>query len=349
MASEAGPPGILSSDRIVGVCRILNDGDVIFANLSRLADYGIRKFILSDMQSSDNSRAEIQRFAQTRKDATVFIIDDPGRDILGSKIATGLAALAASALDAVWVLPFDPDDFFWIAPGARIDLDEANVDYIRLPWLQVHPQSLDGTTIVQWLGRDRLEQVVKLTVAPGKVLVKWRDDLVIERGHHWLHSKLNRVLKSVRGDDIGAAMVHIPMRSREQILEKIQLQVAAEKIVRGEFQKTTYSTIAAMTERDGTNCLVALIDAMWRKDQAKFLALCQHHSLDPKQFGYMSDLILRDGYSFEPPDGRNWQPIETAPKFSNYRRKDAVRQQKVPVSTRLHAALLRIRGYRRAS
>jgi hypothetical protein len=349
MAGTARRPGILPPNGIVGICRIYNDGDVIFANLSRLADYGIRKFILSDMRSTDNSRAEIERFIKTYKNSTVFVIDDPGREILGSKIATGLSAFAASALDAIWILPFDPDDFLWISPQITVDLTEGDIDYIRLPWLQVHPKCLEGGTIKEWLDREHLDHVVKLNVSPGKVIVRWRADLVIERGHHWLHSKSGRVLKGIRGDDIGAAMTHIPMRSPQQLLEKMKLQAEAEKIVRGEFHKTLYSTIAVMLARNQTDWLVALIEAIWRRDQLGFGALCAEQSIDPQQFGYLADLVFNDPFNFRPPDGANWLAINKAPRMFTYRRKDSAKPQRVGMATRMHAAMLRMQGYVRAS
>jgi hypothetical protein len=341
---------ILPPDYVVGVGRIYNDADVIFANLSRLAAYGVRKFILSDMQSDDSSRAEIERFAKAHSDLTVFIIDDPGREILVSKVVTGLAALAAKALDALWIIPFDPDDFLWLAPGVTLDLADTDIDFIRLPWFQVHGKHIEGTTVQQWLARDQLDEVVRLTVSPGKMMFKWRDDLVIERGHHWIHSKTGRILKGVNGDDIGAAMAHIPIRSPSQLLSKLRLQAAAENVVvRGEVHKTHYTTIAAMLEQDGTSALDELIDAVWRRDQNAFQALCKERLINPRQFGYLSDLVLRESLTFHPPNGTGWQSLDKAPRIFTYRRKDSVKKQRIALYTRLQAALLRMRGYSRAS
>jgi hypothetical protein len=341
--------GIRPSDRVVGICRVLNDGDVIFSNLAHLASYGIRKFIVSDMQSRDNTRAEIQRFAQLNKEVTVFIVDDPGVEILGSKYFTGLAAFAALSLDAAWIIPFDADDFLWLAANVTLDLGAADIDYILLPWLQVHPAGFDRTPIAELLSGNELPTVVKLAVSPGKMLFRWREDLVIERGHHWLHSKKSRVLRGVRGDDIGAAMVHFPIRSREQFLRKIQSGAAAEKRSRGTVHGTHHSALGSTLDNEGEAFVAALIDAMWRRDRVGFEALCAERAVDASQFGYLSDLVLQDEYEFRLPDGcANWHSIAAAQKTLAFRRKDRETKHRVDLTTRLRIALLRMRGYKRA-
>jgi hypothetical protein len=336
------------TERVVGICRVINDDDVIFTNLNRLADYGISKFIVSDMQSGDNTRAEIKRFAQ-RRGLTVFIIDDPGREILGSKVFTGLAAFAASALDVTWILPIDADDFLWVAPNVSIDLAALDVDFVLMPWLQVHPASLDGTTITDLLGRDRLDNVVRLAVSPGKVMVRWRDDVVIERGHHWVHSKSGRVLTGLRGEDIGMTMAHIPIRSTERFVGKIRTGAAAEKAATGRAHATHHSTLGQTLEREGAAYLESLLDAMWRRDRSDFLKLCASRGLDPRQFGYVSDLVLCDSGEFMPPGGGRWQVTELAQRIFAFRRKDRDTKHRVDVATRLQVALLRMKGYARAS
>jgi hypothetical protein len=350
MNDTAGARSILPSEQIVGICRVLNDGDIIFSNLSHLAGYGVRKFIVSDMQSRDNTRAEIERFASLTPDATVFIVDDPGYNILGSKVFTGLSAFAASALDATWIIPFDADDFLWLAPDVRLDLRAADIDYILLPWLQVHPAGFETASIAGFLDRGQLEPVVKLAVSPGKMIFRWRDDLVIERGHHWLHSKNARVLRGVRGEDIGAAMAHFPIRSRQQFLRKIQSGAAAEIRAKGTVHVTHHSALGTTLDREGEAFVTALIDAMWRRDRAVFETLCAERSVDARQFGYLSDLVLRDSFDFRPPvNAHNWRSLDGAQKILAFRRKDRETKHKVDLSTRLHVAFLRMRGYERSS
>jgi hypothetical protein len=340
---------LIGAEHVVGICRIINDGDVIFANLNRLASLGISKFIISDMQSSDNTRAEIERFAK-RQAVKVFIIDDPDREVLGSKMFTGLAAFAATALGSTWILPFDADDFLWIAPSASINLNELDVDFILLPWLQLHPASLDNTSIEALLGGDRLASVVRPNASPGKIMVRWRDDMVIERGQHWAHSKSGRVLIGVRGEDIGATMVHIPIRSSERFIGKVTTGARAEKVATGLTHVTHHSALGQTLEREGRPFLESLIDAMWRRDKKSFLDLCHSRKLDPKQYGYLSDLALLESIEFLPPADRGkWLGVDTAQRILAFRRKDRDTKHRVDVTTRLRVALLRMRGYSRAS
>ncbi len=340
--------GFIAADRIVGICRVVNDGDVIFANLSRLADYGMTKFIVSDLKSSDETRAEIERFAG-RPGIRVFIIDDPGKDILGSKFFTGMASFAAGAFDATWILPFDADDFLWLAPEVQLDFANLGVDFILLPWLQMHPASFEDTTIVARLARPQLDEVTRLSVAPGKVLVRWQEDLVIERGHHWVHSKNGRVLKGLRGEDIGLTMAHVPIRSPARFIGKIKGGAAAERLAPG-VRGTHHSALGQTLEQAGAGFLESLVDAMWRRDRGTFLALCASRALDPHQFGYLSDLALRDSGRFLPPDGAStWQPADSARRILAFRRKDRDTKHRIDVATRLQVALLRLKGYARAS
>jgi len=341
--------GFSAADRIVGICRVVNDGDVIFANLTRLADYGMTKFIVSDMKSNDETRAEIDRFA-TRAGVSVFVIDDPGKDFLGSKFFTAMAGFAAGAFDATWILPFDADDFLWLDPQVRLDFASLDVDFILLPWLQMHPASFEGTTILERLARPRLDEVVRLSVAPGKVLVRWQEDLVIERGHHWVHSKSGRILKGLRGEDIGLTMAHVPIRSRARFIGKIKGGAAAERLAGPGLRTTHHSALGQTLEDAGPAFLESLVEAMWQRDRAAFLALCASRGLDPQQFGYLSDLVLRDSGRFLPPDGAaTWQPAASARRILAFRRKDRDTKHRVDVATRLQVALLRLKGYARAS
>jgi Glycosyl transferase family 2 len=350
MNKAASARAIFPSERVVGICRVLNDGDIIFANLTQLAKYGISKFIVSDMQSQDGTRAEIQRFAALNPDLTVFVVDDPGVNILGSKFFTGLSAFAAISLNATWIIPFDADDFLWLAPNVTLDLSAADIDYILLPWLQVHPSGFETTPIAEVLDGDRPPTVIKLAISPGKMIFRWSEDLVIERGHHWLHSNKSRVLRGVKGEEIGAAMLHFPIRSRDQFLRKIQSGAAAEKRSRGTVHSTHHSALGATLDRQGEAFIASLVDAMWRRDRIGFAALCAERSVDPSQFGYLSDLVLRDRYDFRPPvDSPNWRSLAGAQKTLAFRRKDRETKHKIDLATRLRVALLRMRGYVRVT
>jgi hypothetical protein len=345
MKQEIGRSGLSPSNRVAGVCRVINDGDIIFANLSQLAKYGVRKFVVSDMRSHDNTRAEVERFASANPDATVFIVDDPGYNILGSKIFTGLSAFAAHALEVSWIVPFDADDILWLAPNVTLDLEGADIDYVLLPWLQVHPAAFAAKGIADYLNRDHLGSVVELAVSPGKMMFRWAADLVIERGHHWLHSTNGRVLRGVRGAEVGAAMAHFPIRTAEQFLAKISSGAAAEKRAQGSAHATHHSALGTILQKDGEQAISRLIDAMWRKDQISFQTLCAQQSVDPRQLSYLSDLVMRDGFDFRGSrEGTSCRSLSDARKILSYRRKDNSAKLRVDVSTRLHVALLRALG-----
>jgi hypothetical protein len=341
--------GIFPPGRVVGICRIVNDGDVIFTNLMRLAATGITKFVISDLRSTDNTGEEIRRFRAERPDVIVYVVDDPGHHILASKVLTGLAALAARVLDTDWVVPFDADDFVWLAPGVGLPLDQVDVDFIMLPWLQLHPSALEGRTIQKVLDDDRLADVY-YSGGPGKVILKWKDDLIIERGQHWLHSTTGRVLTGVRGDEIGAAMVHVPIRSQEQFTRKIRLVGAVEKAARDRLNLTHHSSLGTILAADsGQEDLNALLDAMWSRDQTSFVRLCKTLALEPNSLAYLSTLAFGEPCDFKPEgSNRQWASISTAQKIVAFRRKDRDTKHKVDVLTRLQVALMRMRGYARA-
>lgn len=203
---------------------VRDEEDILRANLEAHLALGVDRFIVTDNRSEDRTPAILRAFEQR---GLAVVIDEPADDYAQSEWVTRMARLAASDLGADWVINSDADEF-WLPAAGNLKSTLASVPS-DTNVLVVHrddfvPRPHDGLPFHE---RMLVRQAVSLNAVgkplPPKVCHRARTDIVVEQGNH-------RVRAPGRGrtlDDGRITIAHFPLRSLEQVRNKIEKGGAA--------------------------------------------------------------------------------------------------------------------------
>jgi hypothetical protein len=284
-------------DKIAAISLIKNEVDVIALNLQHLFDCGVRNFAIADNGSTDTTLNVIRQFATEAPTATIFVLNDPIPAHLQSKKITALSAFAASYFRSEWILPFDADDFFWVSPGPRIDLDGLDADFVRLPWLQLHPAFVPLVDLAKLLQEPRLPNVIKSRFP--KMLFRYSDNIIVGEGNHGVDHRFGKLLRGVNGADAGLGMAHYPLRTQQQLERKFA--DGATALEAGKLhQEVGYhwrpgAILAKSTNESGGSLLWSIF---MERDATKFSAFCAEHGVDPVSLAYLWEMISKKPETF---------------------------------------------------
>src|SRR5215211_5104298 len=112
--AEAGPP------KLVMALKVRDEGDVLEANLRFHHALGVAHFVVTDNGSTDETPEILRRYSEA---GLATVIEEPGTDyrIAGAGWLTRMARMAATDLDAEWVIHTDADEFWLPAEGSLQD------------------------------------------------------------------------------------------------------------------------------------------------------------------------------------------------------------------------------------
>jgi Glycosyl transferase family 2 len=100
--------------------KVRDEGDILEENLRFHHALGVDHFVVTDNGSTDETPDILRRYANA---GLVHVIDEPGTDyrVAGAGWLTQMARLAATDLDADWVIHTDADEFWWPVQGSLKD------------------------------------------------------------------------------------------------------------------------------------------------------------------------------------------------------------------------------------
>src|SRR5919201_5352119 len=116
--ADAGPSD--GAPKLVMALKVRDEGDVIEANLRFHHALGVSHFVVTDNGSTDETPEILRRFADA---GLATVIDEPGTDyrIRGAEWLTHMARIAATDLDADWVIHTDADEFWLPVEGSLVE------------------------------------------------------------------------------------------------------------------------------------------------------------------------------------------------------------------------------------
>ena len=100
--------------------KVRDEGDVLEANLRFHHALGVAHFVVTDNGSTDETPEILRRYSEA---GLATVIEEPGTDyrIAGAGWLTRMARMAATDLDAEWVIHTDADEFWLPAEGSLQD------------------------------------------------------------------------------------------------------------------------------------------------------------------------------------------------------------------------------------
>lgn len=201
------------------IMMIKDEADILEQNLSWHYHIGIRRFILNDNNSNDDSLQIIMSFRDEKKDAEVLILSDPLIRYMQSEKMTGLFDLARAIWpDLLFIFPVDADEFVVPSKGLEaLDTVPSNVDALTL------------SKVVHYIDPDHEEKEdvflrmpcrSEICALPPKVAVRARAGVQISQGNHQVFL-WGRSAFYASGGRLGLYMREFPVRSREHLHRKI--------------------------------------------------------------------------------------------------------------------------------
>gem|GEM_PF-4022763 len=207
---------------IVGVSMFKNEADIVYHNLAWQYNLGIKRFVLLDNMSEDNTVEEIKRFVSEYTDAMVYLVKDKEFAHYQGKKMTAASELAYKMWKPEWIALFDADELLCStkAPLHTV-LKSVPSDClsISIPLRNHVLTSKDDDTEPNPI--KRMTHRKKHFRRVVKVIVRWLPGMIVGEGNHQVILKNQPILTSIKGEDYGLFIRHYPYRSKEHLRQKI--------------------------------------------------------------------------------------------------------------------------------
>lgn len=205
--------------KLIMTLLVRNEEDILDANLRWHLDQGVDHFVITNNLSTDLTATIIERYV-ARGLATLIEEDSDSHE--QGRWVTRMARLAATELGADWVINNDADEFWCAQNGSTLKAFFSGLRYTRRVYAERHDFICPMSGPSEFWRRMRYRKAQSLNPSgeplPPKVAHRASPLIVVGDGNHKVHGfnwpGLSRQ---------GLAILHFPLRSREQYLRKITL------------------------------------------------------------------------------------------------------------------------------
>jgi hypothetical protein len=202
---------------------VKDEADIIATNLEWLYHIGIRRFVVSDNNSSDTTSKIIGKFQFSRSDIQFLALHDPTVEHLQADKTNAMSQLARDMWpDLLWLLPVDADEF--VIPQHGLKALAYVPDFVDALTIQkvVHfyPPGVIGP-------RGVAEPALMSTrchafAVPPKVIMRASNDLVVTDGNHKAVRSSGHRVVFTNGLQYGLFYREFQTRSFHQFLSKVR-------------------------------------------------------------------------------------------------------------------------------
>jgi hypothetical protein len=196
---------------------VRDEVDIVADMLDAHFALGVDHVIATDNRSEDGTVEVLERY---RDEARLTLLHEPADDYAQARWVTRMARLAATELDADWVINADADEIWWPTTGdlhSALAAVPASCDVLVVPRFNFLLRPDDGEAWHRRL-RWRLTTSVNqdgVTLGP-KVCHRATPEAVVAMGNHAVDHDTGEACT----DDL-IQLLHFPMRSYRQFANKI--------------------------------------------------------------------------------------------------------------------------------
>lgn len=199
-----------------GISMVRDEEDIVVTTLRQMLRQ-VDAVIVADNGSTDLTRDMLAQLAADFR-GRLFVVDDPEVGYFQSRKMSALAEMAMEK-GAVWVVPFDADEYWTCGWGPINEVLEQHAPDHGIVTAELYDHvctGIDNTDIENPMVRIAWRRSTKLPLP--KVACRTAPGLVIEQGNHFARYPIPARISE------GPAFIvhHYPYRSVEQIIRKVR-------------------------------------------------------------------------------------------------------------------------------
>ncbi len=228
--------------KLVMAMKVRDEADVIEHNLRYHRAQGVDEFIVTDNGSTDGTAEVLRSYSDV---GLLRVIEEPSADFRTDAHGwvTRMARLAATEMEADWVVHVDADEFWWPVGGSLKEVltevpERFGVVLAPRPEYAARPERegsfLDRLTVRE--ARSRLRPKIAHRALEAVTLHRGAHDIDVERAEGTRHAG-RAVMRAVKPDRFDAEadlvwapifparVLHFPIRSFEQYKRRVETTI----------------------------------------------------------------------------------------------------------------------------
>lgn len=210
-------------DQVCVIMMVKDEEDVIGANIDNLHRLGVRRFLILDNASSDQTGTILRSKRLAYQDSEIILVDDPTLHFTQAEKTTGLMRMALTFWPEVqWVFPIDADEFLCCETGmSRLVEVPAEADVILIQKANHFLAENERSEQQERHFTVTMPLRTHLGRQPPKVALRANTQFSIAPGNHSILAKDNMPLRHVPGLHFGFYYREFQFRNFTQFKSKV--------------------------------------------------------------------------------------------------------------------------------